>query len=116
MPFPFTDLSATKRRPALVVSPDGFHPDDFILCAISSQLSTTLGPWTVRLEASDLLDASLPKPSVILVGKLFTMHGGFVAAQFGRVTSSARCWSDSARAESWARCPLAEFSATCTKH
>jgi mRNA interferase MazF len=86
VPFPFTDLSATKRRPALVVSPDGFHPDDFILCAISSQLSTTLGPWTIRLEASDLLDASLPKPSVILVGKLFTMHRGLVAGQFGRVT------------------------------
>ena len=53
VPFPFTDLSATKRRPALVVSPDRFGGDDFILCAISSQVPVPLGPWDIRLVASD---------------------------------------------------------------
>ena len=36
VPFPFTDLSGAKRRPGLVVSPVGFHPQDLILCAITS--------------------------------------------------------------------------------
>jgi hypothetical protein len=71
-----------------VVSPEGFHRDDFILYAISSQLPTQPGPWDVMLAASELLGAALPKPSVILVGKLFTMHRGLVAGQFGRVTPS----------------------------
>ena len=37
--FPFTDLSSSKRRPALVVSPDPFNEQgqDVVLIAITSQ-------------------------------------------------------------------------------
>ena len=38
--------------------------------------------------SSDVLDAALPGSSVILVGKLFTMHRRLVVGQFGRVTSA----------------------------
>lgn len=38
VPFPFTDLSDRKRRPALVISPDGFDDEDVVLCAITSRL------------------------------------------------------------------------------
>ena len=88
VPFPFTDLSGSKRRPALVLSPDGFHREDLILCAITSQALGIPGRWDIRLGASDLLGASLPKPSLILAGKLFTMHRGLVVGEFGQVTSS----------------------------
>lgn len=44
VPFPFTDLSGTKRRPALVVSPHGFHPEDVVLCAVTSQVPESLPP------------------------------------------------------------------------
>ena len=41
VPFPFTDLSSSKRRPALVVSPDTFNErmQDLLLAAITSQLT-----------------------------------------------------------------------------
>ncbi|MGH3088030.1 MAG: type II toxin-antitoxin system PemK/MazF family toxin, partial [Rubrobacteraceae bacterium] len=55
VPFPFTDLSGRKRRPALVVSPEGFHGEDLILCAITSQLSDKLSEWEAPLEASDMV-------------------------------------------------------------
>ena len=42
VPFPFTDLTDQKRRPALVVSPDAFDPEDLVLCAITSRLSGRL--------------------------------------------------------------------------
>ena len=37
--FPFTDLSSSKRRPALVISPDSFNEQgqDVVLIAITSQ-------------------------------------------------------------------------------
>ena len=38
--FPFTDLTSSKRRPALVVSPDPFNDgmQDVVLAAITSQI------------------------------------------------------------------------------
>jgi mRNA interferase MazF len=35
VPFPFSDLTQTKRRPALVVA--GLAGEDLILCQIASQ-------------------------------------------------------------------------------
>lgn len=86
VPFPFTDLSGAKRRPALVVSPIGFHSDDVVLCAITSRVPPVLSPWEVALETADLVGQRLPKPSVIRVGKLFTVHRGLIVAQFGHVS------------------------------
>jgi mRNA-degrading endonuclease toxin of MazEF toxin-antitoxin module len=47
VPFPFTDLSGQKQRPAVVVSPSRFHPDDLVVCAITSQVPPHLFPWGV---------------------------------------------------------------------
>jgi mRNA interferase MazF len=83
VPFPFTDLSGRKRRPALVVSPEGFHDEDLILCAITSRLPQTLSEWEIPLEAGNMVEEKLPKRSVIKVGKLFTMHRDLVFGRFG---------------------------------
>jgi mRNA-degrading endonuclease toxin of MazEF toxin-antitoxin module len=85
VPFPFTDLSGRKRRPALVVSPEGFHEDDLILCAITSRVPRRLSVWEALLEPADMADRRLPKRSVVRAGKLFTMHRSLVAGRFGSV-------------------------------
>jgi len=85
VPFPFTDLSGQKRRPALVLSPDRFDPDDLVLCAITSQVPGRLRTWDVALRAPDLLEGVLPRPSVVKPGKLFTMHRRLVVGRFGQV-------------------------------
>jgi mRNA-degrading endonuclease toxin of MazEF toxin-antitoxin module len=72
VPFPFTDLTGRKQRPALVVSPSSIHPDDVILCAITSQVPSSLSRWELLLEAGDLVERRLPKASIIQVAKLFT--------------------------------------------
>ena len=84
VPFPFTDLSGRKRRPALVVSPEGFSRD-LILCAITSQVQERLSEWEVRLSTEDLAESNLPKPSVVKVGKPFTRHTGLIVSEFGNV-------------------------------
>jgi mRNA interferase MazF len=80
VPFPFTDLSGRKRRPALVVSPAGFHDEDLILCAITSQLPEKLSEREASLAAEDMVEEKLPKRSVVKVGKLFTMHRALISA------------------------------------
>jgi len=85
VPFPFTDLSGRKRRPALVVSPAGFHEEDLILCAITSRVPEQLSAREVSLAAGDMVEEVLPKESVVKVGKLFTTHRSLIAGRFGAV-------------------------------
>ena len=46
VPFPFSDLSTTKVRPAVVVSGSLYHTTepDLILAAITSKITTVIGP------------------------------------------------------------------------
>lgn len=39
IPFPYTDLTETKQRPALIVSNDNYNDtlDDVVVCAITSK-------------------------------------------------------------------------------
>lgn len=85
VPFPFTDLSGRKRRPALVVSPEGFHDEDLILCAITSRVPERLSEWEVPLAREDIAEEELPRESVVKVGKLFTTHRSLIAGRFGAV-------------------------------
>ena len=85
VPFPFTDLTGQKRRPAVVVSPDGFDPEDLVLCAITSRIPGQPLAWDVHLRAQGLVDGVLPRPSVVQVGKLFTMRQALIVGHFGRL-------------------------------
>ena len=87
VPFPFTDLSTTKQRPALVVSPDSWNAaqPDVILVAITSQMAVAPGQQDLVLNTADIAAAGLPKPSRIRVTKLFTMHSGLLKRNLGHL-------------------------------
>ncbi|MYL06641.1 MAG: type II toxin-antitoxin system PemK/MazF family toxin [Gemmatimonadales bacterium] len=72
--FPFTDLTSTKRRPALVLSPDSFNAagEDLVLAAVTSHI--TGDPNAVHLRRSDFAEGGLPKASMVKTTKLFTMR------------------------------------------
>ncbi|HYR82756.1 MAG TPA: type II toxin-antitoxin system PemK/MazF family toxin [Terriglobia bacterium] len=76
--FPFTDLTSSKRRPALVVSPDSFNAagEDVILAAITSQI--TGDQHAILLSRDDFADGQLPKKSVVKPTELFTMHSSLI--------------------------------------
>jgi len=76
--FPFTDLASAKRRPAVVISPDAFHAlgEDLILAAVTSQVS--LGIGSVLVSRSDVIEGTLPKDSIVRLGKIFTLHSSLV--------------------------------------
>jgi mRNA interferase MazF len=77
VPFPFTDLSSSKRRPALVISPDAFNDQmaDLVVAAITSQLTNE---HAVTIEQTDCVDGMLPKVSVVKLAKVFTIHSTLV--------------------------------------
>ena len=74
VPFPFTDQTATKKRPAVVVSSDGYNKarPDLILMAITGQFSGhfRIGEIIVSdWKAAGLLKASTIKPILTTVEK-----------------------------------------------
>ena len=69
VPFPFTDQSAAKQRPAVVVSSTRYHDErpDVILMAITSQLRSPQPPLDLAIaewKTAGLLKASAIKPVI----------------------------------------------------
>ena len=64
LPFPYTDQSGSKRRPALVLSTDAYNTrrGDIIVAPITGNLSTGQADDT---PLADWGDAGLLKPSVV---------------------------------------------------
>ena len=65
VPFPFTDGSSSKKRPAIVISSDSYDQSksDVILIAVTSQVNTDL--YFGEAIVTDWSGAGLLKPSVI---------------------------------------------------
>lgn len=66
--FPFSDLSATKKRPALVIADWG--GDDVILAQITSIANKDV--YAIELKDEHLLSGSLMRTSFIRPNKLIT--------------------------------------------
>ena len=96
VPFPFTDLTTTKQRPGLVISSDAFNTadNDVVLLAITSQIPTTLGADEFLIPQNDLAACGLPKPSLVRLMKVFTLHQRLVIKRRGALpakTLAALC-------------------------
>jgi mRNA interferase MazF len=88
--FPFTDLTATKVRPAVVVSPDRAHrvTGDAILAALSSVIpKRSLLPTELLIadRSPGFAATGLKCSSLLLCGKLFTMERRLVLRWLGRL-------------------------------
>lgn len=79
VPFPFSDLSQAKRRPALVISKlDG---DDLILCQITSQ--TVKDNYAVPINKSDFESGDLKQSSNIRPNRIFTADSNIILYKVG---------------------------------
>lgn len=86
VPFPFTDQTEQKQRPAVVVSSDRYNSigQDLIMAAITSNVPAAPGFDQVMLLPQEWQRAGLLHPSVVLAGKLFTIHRDLIRRRFGR--------------------------------
>ena len=82
VPFPFTDQSGTKKRPAVVVSSSGYNTKrrDIVIMAITSQVREPLGFGEAMV--ADWQSAGLIKVSV-LKPVLATIEQGLVVRTLG---------------------------------
>lgn len=85
VPFPFTDLSSNKARPAVVLSSDAFHGSGHgvILAAVTSNIQNA--SFSVLFRAADLVDGRLPKTRRVKVGKLVTIDRSVIRRRIGRL-------------------------------
>ena len=83
VPFPFTDLSDTKNRPAVVLHDSGAA--DIILCQVTSQ-HTNLDGLAVSITSGDFSSGWLHIDSYARVNRLFTFSRDRVVRSCGRLS------------------------------
>lgn len=79
VPFPFTDQSGLKKRPALVVSSAAYHSQraDLLIMAITSQIRPRAGfgeSIISEWRKAGLLAASLVKPVITTIDKRLVLR------------------------------------------
>ena len=83
VPFPFSDLTQSKKRPALVLA--GLEGDDVILCQITSQFLKD--KYAIPIEDQDFSQGSLKQKSHIRPNRIFTADRRIVLYKAGKIKS-----------------------------
>jgi len=83
IPFPFSDLSATKRRPALVLA--DLTGNDILLCQITSRCPDEKS--FVTLKTTDFEVGTLPVNSYIRPARIFTADKSIILKTVGVVST-----------------------------
>ena len=84
VPFPFSDLSASKRRPAIILA--DLIGNDIILSQITSRdISDSM---SIAIEPDDVVDSTLSVTSNIRPNKLFTADESIVLYKIGALRAN----------------------------
>jgi len=89
VPFPFTDRSTTKRRPALVLSDAQTFNKQVGQSVLAMVTSSRHSDWPLDVEIEDLKSAGLPSASVVRM-KLFTLDDQLVIRKAGALVENDR--------------------------
>lgn len=81
LPFPFSDLTQAKRRPALVITE--LEGDDVILCQITSQWIKD--KYSISLREDDFVSGSLKQTSNIRPNRIFTADQRIILYRAGNI-------------------------------
>ncbi|MEQ1643248.1 MAG: type II toxin-antitoxin system PemK/MazF family toxin [Pyrinomonadaceae bacterium] len=80
--FPFSDLSASKLRPALVLA--DAERGDWVLCQITSQ--SYVDSKAIPISQPDFSSGSLTRSSFARPAKLFTANSGIMVKNIGELS------------------------------
>ena len=87
IPVPFTDLSARKRRPVIVISNTRYNrkTDDIVVVAMTSNPAPV--DYSFTITSSDLERGKLNRPGKVRVDKIYTLSQSSILKTFGRVNA-----------------------------
>lgn len=91
--FPFTDLSSSKRRPAVIISRASNDKEDVIVAFISSVIPDNLSEtdFVLDLDHKDFPAAGLKKKSVFKMDKLATLNKSIFSGEMGKLSPDILC-------------------------
>ena len=83
LPFPFSDFTSSKQRPALIVSSRDWNRmhTDIIIVVISSKISRSKHEYI--LNEREQKSGDLRLPSVVRLGNIFTIDKRLVRERIG---------------------------------
>ncbi|MDL1971529.1 MAG: type II toxin-antitoxin system PemK/MazF family toxin [Candidatus Desulfofervidaceae bacterium] len=81
IPFPFSDLTGAKRRPALVIA--NLKGNDLILCQITSK--NVKDEYAIEITEKDFEEGSLTQVSNIRPNKIFTADKSIILYKVGKL-------------------------------
>lgn len=84
LPFPFSDLTTTKKRPAFVAT--NLDGDDIILCQITS--NARFDKYSIQLNTEHFDIGCLETNSIIRPNKIFTADKSIISYKIGSVKGS----------------------------
>jgi len=75
IPFPYSDLTENKQRPALIISNNKINKtEDRICCLVTSKIHET----DIEINKNDFESNSLPFKSAVRPHRIFTIHEGII--------------------------------------
>jgi mRNA interferase MazF len=85
VPFPYSDLSAVKKRPVLILSNNEFNEkqEDVLVCVITSK--SFADDYSIPIINDNLEYGILPEPSIIKTHKLFSIHKTKIIKKFSSI-------------------------------
>ena len=83
--FPFTDLSSSKRRPAVIISRVSPAKPDVIVAFISSVIPSKLSKtdFVLDVDHKNFLETGLMKKSVFKMDKIATLNKSIFSGELG---------------------------------
>lgn len=90
VPFPFTDLTTIKQRPALIISASKFNSaqEDVIVVAITSNITGRRGKYEYHITGKEREAAGLPKDGHIRCSKIITMDQRLIRRKLGTLSQT----------------------------
>lgn len=85
VPFPFTNLSSVKLRPALIISDEHLTSQDIVVIFISSHVSGHLYRTDLKINRSDAVfsQTGLKTSSIFRCNKIATLEKQIVFGEIG---------------------------------